>query len=170
LPFQGARPGAWFILILIDKTVEVKSLKRALLVAAGTLSVILGVLGIFLPVLPTTPFLLLAAVCFAKSSKRFYNWLMTNRLCGEYIRNYRERKGITRRKKALTIGLLWFTIGYTALFVVSPRWGKAVLFGVAVGVTVHLTRIKTFSPESWKPGPPRCCDAAEETDQGQAKV
>ena len=120
-----------------------KDLTRILLIVIGTLFVALGVLGMFLPVLPTTPFLLLAAICYARSSKRFYNWLMTNRWCGEYIRNYREGRGITLRHKVLTISLLWLTIGYAAWFVVSLWWVKLILFGIAAGVTLHLVKIKT---------------------------
>jgi uncharacterized protein len=127
--------------------VEMKKAKRLLLIAAGTLCVALGVVGMFLPVLPTTPFLLLAAVCYARSSKRFYGWLTTNRWCGEYIRNYREGRGIPRQQKALTILLLWVTIGSTAGFAVSLWWVKLILLGIAVAVTIHLLRIKTFKPE-----------------------
>ena len=121
-----------------------RSLTRILLVVSGTLFVALGILGMFLPVLPTTPFLLLAAICYARSSKRFYHWLLTNRWFGEYIRNYREGSGIPLKQKVLTISLLWLTIGYAAWFVVSPWWVKLILFGIAVGVTTHLIRIKTF--------------------------
>jgi len=109
--------------------------------------VALGFAGMFLPVLPTTPFLLLAAACYARSSPRFYRRLLTNRWCGTYIRNYREGRGISLAQKALTLLLLWMTIGYTAFFAVT-RWPmRAVLFGIAAGVTVHLTMIKTLKPE-----------------------
>ena len=120
-----------------------KDLTRLLLIASGTLFVGLGVLGIFLPVLPTTPFLLLAAVCYARSSERFYHWLITNRWSGEYIRNYREGRGITLRHKVLTLLLLWLTIIYSAWFVVSLWWVKLILLGIAVGVTLHLIKMKT---------------------------
>jgi uncharacterized membrane protein YbaN (DUF454 family) len=100
----------------------------------------------FLPILPTTPFLLLAAVCYARSSKRFYDGLLTNRWCGEYIRNYREGRGIPRQQKAVTITLLWLTIGATAGLAVSLWWMRLFLIGIAVGVTIHLLRIKTFTP------------------------
>ena len=79
---------------------------RILLIACGTLCVALAVLGLFLPVLPTTPLLLLAAVCYARSSERFYHWLMTNRWFGAYIRNYREGRGIPLWHKVLAISLL----------------------------------------------------------------
>jgi uncharacterized membrane protein YbaN (DUF454 family) len=121
-------------------------IKRVVLVACGTLCVALGVAGMFMPVLPTTPFLLLAAVCYARSSKPFYDWLTTNRWCGAYIRNYREGRGIPRRQKALTILLLWMTIGYTATFAVSLGWVKLILVGIATAVTVHILWIKTFHP------------------------
>ena len=141
-----------------------KGLARTLLTVSGTLFVALGVLGMFLPVLPTTPFLLLAAICYARSSKRFYHWLMTNRWCGEYIRNYREGRGIPLKQKVLAVLLLWLTIGYAAWFVVSLWWAKSILFGVAVGVTIHLIRIKTCKPEAQNPGLPREYNSPEESD------
>ena len=122
-------------------------LKRTLLIACGTLSVGLGVVGIFFPVLPTTPFLLLAAVCYARSSERFYHWLLTNRWLGEYIRNYREGRGIALKQKVLTITLLWLSIGYAALFVMPLWWVRLILFGIATGVTIHLVRTKTYRLE-----------------------
>jgi uncharacterized membrane protein YbaN (DUF454 family) len=122
------------------------NIKRVSLIGCGSLSVVLGVLGMLLPLLPTTPFLLLAAVCYARSSKRFYDWLLANRWCGEYIRNYREGRGIPRRQKALTILLLWLTIGSTAVFAVPLWWVRLVLLGIAVAVTIHLIRLKTFRP------------------------
>jgi uncharacterized membrane protein YbaN (DUF454 family) len=141
-----------------------KSITRTLLIVSGTLCVVLGILGMFLPVLPTTPFLLLASFCYARSSKRFYNWLITNRWCGEYIRNYREGRGITLRHKVLTIMLLWLTIGYAALFVLSLWWLKFILIGIAVGVTLHLLRIRTFNPEAQNTGRLRECNSPEEPD------
>lgn len=124
-----------------------EGLKRALLIALGTLCVALGVLGVFLPVLPTTPFLLLAAFCYGRSSKRFYNWLMTNRWCGRYIRNYWEGKGIPLRQKMLSITLLWLTIGFTAWWAVSLWWLRLILLGIAAGVTIHLVKTKALIPE-----------------------
>ena len=121
---------------------------RVLLIILGTLCVALGVLGMFLPVLPTTPFLLLAATCYARSSERFYHWLMTNRWCGEYIRNYREGRGIPLKQKALTILLLWLTIGSTAWLAISQWWVRWILLGIAVGVTIHLVKIKTYKPKT----------------------
>jgi uncharacterized membrane protein YbaN (DUF454 family) len=123
-------------------------IKRIALIGGGTACVALGAVGLFLPILPTTPFLLLAAVCYAKSSKRFYDWLTTNRWFGAYILNYREGRGIPRRQKALTILLLWLTIGCTAGFAVTLGWVRLLLLAIATAVTVHLLRIKTFVPAS----------------------
>jgi uncharacterized protein len=117
------------------------------LTAAGSISVGLGALGMFLPLLPTTPFLLLAAFCYARSSRRFYRWLMTNRFFGEYIRNYREGRGIPLKEKMLVMAVLWLTIGFSAGFVVSPLWGKLLLLCIAVGVSAHLLTVKTYHPE-----------------------
>jgi hypothetical protein len=117
--------------------------KRHLLIACGTVCIALGVFGVFLPVLPTTPFLLLAAVCYARGSRRFYDRLIANRWCGEYIRNYREGRGIPAAQKALMIVLLWLTIGSTACFAVSLWWVRLLLIAIAAGVTVHLLLIKT---------------------------
>ncbi len=118
-------------------------LARALLVACGTLSVALGVLGMFLPLLPTTPFLLLAAACYARGSERCHHWLLHNRWFGHYIRDYREGRGVTLRHKVAALALLWPTIGFAAWRVVPVWWAKLLLLGIAVGVTVHLVRIKT---------------------------
>jgi len=122
----------------------IKKPLRIILVISGTLFVVLGVLGIFLPLLPTTPFLLLAAVCYARSSRRFYNWLMTNRWFGNYIRNYRERKGIPLKIKMLAISTLWITITFSALFVIKLLMVRIVLFLIAAGVTWHIASVKTL--------------------------
>lgn len=125
-----------------------KRLTRLLLIVGGTLCVILGVVGMFMPVLPTTPFLLLASICYARSSKRFYRWLLTNRWCGEYIKKYQEGKGIALKQKVLTIFLLWLSISYAIWFVVSLWWVKLILLGIAIGVTFHLIRLNTLKPEA----------------------
>ena len=116
---------------------------QVVLIVSGTFFVALGVLGIFVPVLPTTPFLLLAAFCYARSSERFLHWLLTNRWFGAYIKNYRQGRGIPLREKLLTMVALWLSIGFSALYVVESWWGELLLVMVAVGVTVHLLRIKT---------------------------
>jgi uncharacterized protein len=119
-------------------------MKNWLLIAIGSLSVVLGVIGIFLPILPTTPFLLLAAACYIRSSDRFYQWLITNKWLGSYIKNYREGHGIPKRTKIWVISLLWLTIGFSAIFVVPVLIGKITLVAIAFGVTYHIVKIKTL--------------------------
>jgi uncharacterized membrane protein YbaN (DUF454 family) len=125
-----------------------KRMVKGLWIAGGSLSVALGVIGIFFPVLPTTPFLLLAAFCYARSSERFYHWLLNNRWFGAYIRNYREGRGIPLTEKILAICSLWLTIGFSVFFVVQVMWVKLLLLAIAVGVTIHLVRIKTLRKET----------------------
>lgn len=118
-----------------------------LLVAAGILAVGLGMLGIFVPVLPTTPFLLLAAACFVRSSPRLYAWLIHHKWFGNYIRHYREHRAVTVRAKAVALVLLWSVIGISAIFAVTAWWLRVLLGVIAVGVTLHLLRLKTLTPE-----------------------
>ena len=97
-----------------------------------------------MPLLPTTPFLLLAAACYLRSSQRFYNWLLGNRLLGSYIKNYLEGKGMPLRAKIFSISLLWITIGYSVIFVVEALPIRVVLALIAIGVTTHILHIRTF--------------------------
>jgi uncharacterized membrane protein YbaN (DUF454 family) len=89
----------------------------------------------------------LAAYCYSLSSEQFYHWLITNRWFGEYIRNYREGRGMLLKQKIIALSLLWITIGYSALFVVSNVWLQLLLLVIALCVTVHLLRMNTFKPE-----------------------
>ena len=118
------------------------TVKRRLLIGAGTLSTGLGIIGIFVPILPTTPFLLLAAACYMRSSERFYQWLINNRIFGAYVRNYIEGRGMPRRIKMFTILLLWLTIGLTIAFAVQDVAIRIVLICVAIGVTAHIALIR----------------------------
>jgi hypothetical protein len=117
--------------------------KRVLLVVAGTLLVGLGLLGVVLPILPTTPFLLLAAACYVRSSRRLYHRLLTNRFFGEYIRRYRAGEGIPLATKIWAICLLWLSLGSSAFLAVPARlwWVRLILLAVGLGVTAHIWRI-----------------------------
>ena len=123
--------------------------KRRLLIAAGTLCAGLGIVGIFVPILPTTPFLLLAAACYMRSSERFYRWLTNNRVFGAYVRNYIEGRGMPIRIKLATILLLWLAIGLSTAFAVQSLVIRIILISIAAGVTVHITLIRrrAESPE-----------------------
>ena len=118
-----------------------EKLKRQLLIAAGTLSLSVGIIGIAVPVLPTTPFLLLAAGCYLRSSPRFYNWLMTNRLFGAYIRNYIEGRGIPVKVKLFIIILLWAAIG-VSIWLTANLIVTVILLIIAAGVTLHIIFIR----------------------------
>ena len=116
--------------------------KRRLLLAAGTLCAGLGIIGMFVPILPTTPFLLLAAACYMRSSERFYRWLTNNRVFGAYVRNYLEGRGMPIRIKLVTILLLWLAIGLSITFAVESLVIRIILISIAVGVTVHIALIR----------------------------
>ena len=116
---------------------------RYTLLAIGWLSVLLGVIGIFVPVLPTTPFLLLAAACFVRSSRRFYLWLVNHKHLGPWIRDYLEGNGIPLKGKVYAIGLMWASIGLSCYLVPMP-WARAFMLTSAVLVTLSILRQKTL--------------------------
>jgi uncharacterized membrane protein YbaN (DUF454 family) len=108
----------------------------------GCLAVLLGILGIFLPLLPTTPFLLLASACFARGSDRLHNWLISHGTFGQYLRNFEEGRGIPARAKVLALVMMWSSIGYAAWR--YPQWWlKAGLLLMAVCVSIYLLRLPT---------------------------
>mgnify|MGYP003886170733 FL=1 len=118
-------------------------LVRVLLQGIGWLSVALGVVGIFLPVLPTTPFLLLAAACFARSSPRFYHWLVDHPRLGPWIRDYLQGNGIPLKAKVYAIGLMWLSIGFSC-WLVPLVWARGFMLISAALVTVYIVRQKTL--------------------------
>ena len=111
---------------------------KTLYIALGTLSLALGILGIFLPLLPTTPFLLLTAALYFKSSPRLHKHL------GPYIRNFRENKAIPLRAKIISISLMWITMLYCVFFIIPYIWVKVILLIIAAGVTYHILSFKTL--------------------------
>ncbi|MFH1775134.1 MAG: YbaN family protein [Chloroflexota bacterium] len=117
---------------------------RILLITAGTLFVGLGIIGIFVPILPTTPFLLLAAACYARSSPRFYDWLLNNRWFGSYLKNYLQGKGVPLRVKVITIALLWVTIGCSIVFAVELLAVRVAMLLIAIVVTIHILSRRTL--------------------------
>ncbi len=126
------------------KRPESSVFKRSLYLVAGTIFLVIGCVGVVLPILPTTPFLLLSAACYYKSSERMHRWILNNRWFGNYIRNYKEGRGLPLKTKIFTLTLLWVVISYSALFVVSMFVIQVVLFAVAVGVSIHLITLPTF--------------------------
>lgn len=122
-------------------------MKKYLFVAAGVLFLLLGAIGIFLPILPTTPFLLLAATSFLRGSKRLHRWLTTNKVFGKYIRMYLKYGAVSVRAKIITLVFLWSVIGVSAIFFTDKWWLRGLLGAVAVGVTTHILLLKTLTPE-----------------------
>lgn len=120
--------------------------KRVGLLVLGTLFVVLGVIGIVLPVLPTTCFLLGAAACYGRSSERFYAWLFSNRLFGAYLKAYRDERTLPRRIKYGSMVLLWVSIGISAALFVTVAWVRLLLVGIAIAVSVHLASLRTRRP------------------------
>lgn len=118
-------------------------LMRNLLLTGGVVAVGAGVAGLFLPLLPTTPFLLLAAFCFARSSRRCHHWLLHHPRFGRPLRDYLEGRGIARRTKGLAIGLLWLGLLPSALLLVPVRWGQLLLFAIGLAVSFYLLRLPT---------------------------
>lgn len=122
--------------------------RKAALIFAGTVCVGLGVLGMFLPLMPTTVFLLMAAYCYSKSSDRFHHWLLNNRFLGKYITSYKSGQGITIKQKVTTIAILWASIGFSIWFVADKFWLVLLLAAIGIAVTIHLLWIKTYRPET----------------------
>ncbi|MDQ3204135.1 MAG: YbaN family protein [Pseudomonadota bacterium] len=128
----------------MDKPIGNRSpMLRYVLLAVGWLSVALGMIGIFLPVLPTTPFLLLAAACFARSSPRFYHWLVEHPRLGPLIRDYLEGNGIPLKGKVYAIVSMWISILFSC-YLVPLMWARGFMLTSAVLVTVYILRQKTL--------------------------
>jgi len=117
-------------------------MKRILLTIIGFLCLGLGTLGVIVPVLPTTPFVLLAALCFSYSSKKFHNWLRKNRIFGQYIENYYTKQGISISLKVASITFLWIGL-IVSMVIVRTVWIYVLLGIIGIGVTTHLLFIKT---------------------------
>ena len=118
---------------------------KQLLVILGALALGLGVAGIFLPLLPTTPLLLLAAWCFVRSSPRLYEWLLNHPRLGVYIRNFREHRAIPLRVKVFSVTMVWLTIGFCIVAVVDEWWwAQVALFLLAVAITWHILSYATL--------------------------
>lgn len=117
---------------------------KYLLIILGSICLALGVIGIFLPLLPTTPFLLLSAALYVRSSDKLYQWLIHQKYLGNYIRNFREHKAIPLRAKIFSISMVWITITYCALAIVDEIWLKAIFLILAISITWHILSYKTL--------------------------
>lgn len=117
---------------------------KILLTILGIISLGLGVLGAFVPVLPTTPLLLLAAFLFLRSNQRLYDWLMNHPKMGTYISNFVKHKAIPLRVKIVSISTLWLTLLYCAIFVAKHWAFRGFFILIAVCVTWHILSYKTL--------------------------
>jgi uncharacterized membrane protein YbaN (DUF454 family) len=124
---------------------------RTIWLVAGTICVVLGAIGIVLPILPTTPFLLAAAACYYKSSPRMHKWLLNNKWFGEYIKNYQEGKGLTVKTKITALTVLWITIIISSFFILElilpPQLVlpiQAIMATVAIVVSIYILKLPTW--------------------------
>lgn len=125
------------------KNIQLPKLYRYFYLISGFLLVAIGVIGIFLPVLPTTIFLILASACFVKSSPKANEWLRNHRILGMYVKNYQDKSGLTVRAKIFNILFLWIMILLSAFYLTNELYIKIILLFIAAGVTIHLLMIKT---------------------------
>lgn len=114
----------------------------------GFILVGIGILGIFLPLLPTTIFLILASACFVKSSPRAHQWLKNHKWLGGYLKNYQEKSGLSIKSKIFTITMLWASILFSVFVLTEAFYIRLLLLLIAVGVTIHLISIKTSTERS----------------------
>lgn len=117
-------------------------------IISGFILVGIGIIGIFLPLLPTTIFLILASYCFIKSSPKANDWLRNHKILGAYVKNYQDKSGLTIKSKISNIVLLWISIAISSFFFTDELYVKLVLFFVAIAVTIHLLMIKTKQLEN----------------------
>lgn len=140
-------------------------MKNALLVAFGFLSLSIGVVGIFFPVLPTTPFVLVSAGCFLKGSTRLYRWLTGHRTLGPYIDNWCRYRAVTKKSKIVSIVVLWAVLSSTVAFGSFPVWMRFGLVFVGIAVTVHLALLKTLTAEMMQDCNSKECEHGKKVDK-----
>lgn len=117
---------------------------KIILTILGIISLILGIVGIFVPLLPTTPFLLLSAAIFFRTSPRLYEWLLNQKYLGRYIRNFRENKSIPLHAKIISVTMIWITLGYCTIFVAPYLWLKPLFIILAITISAHILSYKTL--------------------------
>lgn len=118
-------------------------MKKIVLRICGLISVGLGIAGIFLPLLPTTPFMLLALICFSKSSPELHHWLLNHPVLGKTLRDYLEHRAIKLKTKVFALSFLWISLLSSAFFV-DLWWVRGILLLIGTGVTIHLVKMKTL--------------------------
>ena len=119
--------------------------KRLLTNALGFLFLAIGAIGLFMPLLPTTPFVLLATVCFSYSNRRVYEWLKRTPFFGSFIVNFEEKQGVPMSLKITSIILVWASLAFS-MIALRTLWAYILLSIIGIGVTIHLLMLKTKKP------------------------
>lgn len=121
---------------------------RILLFTAGIILLSLGVIGAFLPLLPTTPFVLLATWLFGKSSPRFHNYLLRHRIFGQVLTDFYEKKALRVRTKVIALASMWAVLFTTSIFFMPYIWARVAVFAIGAAVTVWILRYPTLRDNS----------------------
>lgn len=116
---------------------------KLIYIFCGWFALLLGVIGIFLPLLPTTPFVLLAAFCFSRSSERFHQWLLNHHFFGPIVKAWEEGKGIPKQARNFALLLMWSGMSLS-MFVVGTWWSIAILVPIGIGVSIYLLRLPSY--------------------------
>ena len=117
---------------------------KILFIVGGCISLLLGIMGIFLPILPTTPFLLLSATLFVHSSHRLYHWLLNQKYLGTYIRNFKEQRAIPLRAKIISVTMVWITLLYCTWSIDTFLPLRLLFIILAIGISWHILSYKTL--------------------------
>ncbi len=112
-----------------------------LLIVVGCCSLAVGIVGIFLPLLPTVPLLLLAAACFARSSDKFHKWLINHAQLGPMISPFLENRGLPAHAKVKAVLLLWTSLLISIFFFIPLLWVDLLVCGIGVAVSIYLIRL-----------------------------
>lgn len=136
---------------IVDGEYPVSKIKKWTLISLGSFFVGVATVGIFVPLLPTTPFLLLAAACYLRSSHRLYRWLLNNRFWGKYLKDYVEKRAVPLQVKLVSILLLWLTILYSVIFITDLLWLRILLLAIAAGVSAHIFLLRSGAGKNSKP-------------------
>ena len=120
-----------------------ESIKKYLLLIIGTISLVLGTIGIFIPILPTTPFILLASFCYIRSSNRLYDWLINHKIFGKYIYDYLVHKSVKKSAKITAVSLIWFSL-FFSFYIIKNLYINLILLIIGLLVSIHIIRLKTL--------------------------
>lgn len=120
-----------------------ESIKKYLLLIIGTISLVLGTIGIFIPLLPTTPFILLASFCYIRSSNRLYDWLINHKIFGKYIYDYLVHKSVKKSAKITAVSLIWFSL-FFSFYIIKNLYINLILLIIGLLVSIHIIILKTL--------------------------